>query len=88
MTIKGSFILREVAGSHVVVPVGSSAVDFNGMITLNETGAFLWGLLSQGATAEELTKRLTEEYDVTPGAARHDVEAFLQRMRDNDFLAP
>ena len=35
MTIKGSFILREVAGSHVVVPVGASVVDFNGMITLN-----------------------------------------------------
>lgn len=87
MTIKGSFILREVAGSHVVVPVGSSAVDFNGMITLNETGAFLWELLSQGSTTEELIQRLTEEYDVTPEAARHDVEVFLQRMRDNDFLA-
>lgn len=88
MTIKGSFILREVAGSHVVVPVGASVVDFNGMITLNETGAFLWGLLSQGAEAEGLVRRLTEEYDVTPEQARRDVDAFLQRMRENDFLAP
>lgn len=88
MTIKGSFILREVAGSHVVVPVGASVVDFNGMITLNETGAFLWGLLNQGAAPEDLVRRLTEEYDVTPEEARRDVDAFLQRMRENDFLAP
>lgn len=88
MTIKGSFILREVAGSHVVVPVGASVVDFNGMITLNETGAFLWGLLSQDAAPEDLVRRLTEEYDVTPEEARRDVDAFLQRMRENDFLAP
>ena len=33
MIIKGSYILRDVAGSHVVVPVGSTAADFNGMIT-------------------------------------------------------
>lgn len=87
MTIQGSYILRDVAGSHVVVPVGSTAADFNGMITLNETGAFLWRQLSEDVSREELVARLTTEYDVTPEQATVDVDAFLQKLRTNHFLA-
>ena len=42
MQIKPSFAMRKIAGSNIVVPVGAAASDFNGMITLNDTGAFLW----------------------------------------------
>ncbi len=87
MIIKGSYILRDVAGSHVVVPVGSTAADFNGMITLNETGAFLWKQLGADISREELIARLTAEYEVTPEQAATDVEAFLQKLRTNHFLA-
>lgn len=86
MIIKGTYILRDVAGNHVVVPVGRSVADFNGMITLNETGAFLWKQLSEEVEREELIARLTAEYDVTPAQAANDVDAFLQKLRDNDFL--
>jgi len=48
MKLKEGFMLRQVAGEHVVLPVGAD-VDFNGMITLNETGAFLWNRLEQEA---------------------------------------
>lgn len=40
MKIKNGFILRNVSDAYVVVAVGEAAKDFNGMITLNETGAF------------------------------------------------
>ena len=49
MKIKNDFILRKVADSYVVVPVGELTLDFNGIINLNETGAFLFGLLQKGA---------------------------------------
>ena len=42
MKVKEDFLLREVAGCYVVVPVGKATVDFNGMLNLNDTGAFLW----------------------------------------------
>lgn len=86
MKIKGSYILRDVAGSHVVVPVGKTTADFNGMITLNETGSFLWKQLSEEVEREELIARLTAEYEVTPAQAAADVDAFLQKLRNNDFL--
>ena len=45
MTLKKGFMLRSIAGTHVVIPLGERVVDFNGILTLNETGAFLWELL-------------------------------------------
>ena len=61
MKIKKDFILRKVADSYVVVPVGKMTLDFNGIINLNETGAFLFGLLQKGADREELLAKMLEE---------------------------
>ena len=53
MKIKNGFIVREVGGENVVVPVGEMSKVFHGMINLNETGAFLWKFFSQEHTLEE-----------------------------------
>jgi len=45
MKVKEGYMLREVAGNSVVVAVGKATLDFNGLITLNSTGTFLWKLL-------------------------------------------
>lgn len=50
MKIKEGFMLRQVAESWVVVPMRNEELDFNGMITLNETGAFLWKRLGKDCT--------------------------------------
>ena len=57
------------------------------IFTLNETGAFLWKQLGADISREELIARLTAEYEVTPEQAATDVEAFLQKLRTNHFLA-
>jgi hypothetical protein len=41
MKLKEGFVLRDVAGSCVVVPTGTD-LNFNGMISLNDTGKVLW----------------------------------------------
>ena len=48
MKIKEGFILRQVAGTWVVLATGADTIDFNGMIKLNDTGAMLWNLLAEG----------------------------------------
>ena len=45
MKIKEGFVRRNVGGSDVVVAVGKASVEFNAMINLNSTGAFIWSLL-------------------------------------------
>ena len=78
MKLKQGFILRQVAETWVVVPVGNAAVEFPGMINLNETGAVLWKALEQGADRETLAAALTAEYDVSTAQALEDVEDFLK----------
>lgn len=87
MKLKENFMLRQVAGSYVVVAVGDACVDFDGMLTLNESGALLWRTLEQGADRDALTAALTAEYDVQPTQARADVEEFLASLRDAGCLA-
>lgn len=86
MKIKDDFILRKVADTYVVVPVNSMTLDFNGIINLNETGAFLFGLLQKGATKEELLDKMLEEYDVPQKKAYEDIDIFIQKVKDADIL--
>jgi len=75
------FILRKTAGLTVILPVGEASVRFPGMISVNETGEFLWELLKMAQTAETLAEHLTREYEVEPEQARQDIEAFLEPLR-------
>ena len=86
MKIKDNFLLRKVADSYVVVPVGKLTLDFNGIITLNETGAFLFEQLQKGAEREDLIENLLKEYDVDPEKAAAVNEEFLVQVKDADVL--
>jgi len=85
MKIKDGFLLREVAGQTVVLPVGED-LDLNMMITLNETGRFLWEQLQEETNEAALTGALLKEYDVTEDRAAAAVQAFVKKLYDNDFL--
>lgn len=74
------YILRTVAGSQVLVPVGEATKDFPGMITLNATSALLWETLSQSQSAEDLVNTLLSRFDVTEDVAKADVEKFLHTL--------
>lgn len=86
MKIKDGYLLRTLGDSHVVVPVGQAAIDLRGMITLNETGAFLWEALQSDQTAASLADRLVGEYEVGADRAAADVQRFLQTLRDHALL--
>lgn len=84
MKLKDGFMLKEVAGSYIVIPVGQ--VDFTAMITVNETGAFLWELLTQGATREELCEKMIAEYAVDEATALRDIDNFIKILSDHQLL--
>lgn len=85
MKIKSGYIVRPVAGSYVVVATGEKTVDFNGIMTLNETGNFLWEKLIDGATKEELVEAMLAEYDVDADTATADIERFLTKLEEADL---
>lgn len=87
MKIKNGFMLRSVSDAYVVIPVGEAGENFSGIITLNETGAFLWEKLGGGMPDEEsLVSALLEEYDVTAEQAKKDVSAFVKKLDEADIL--
>ena len=85
MKLKKGFLLREVAGSYIVVPTGAE-LDFNGMITLNETGRTLWTALEQETDLAGLTGALLAEYDVDEETAAAGEERFVNNLREHGFL--
>jgi hypothetical protein len=86
MLIKNGFMLREIAGQSVVVPLGARVVEFNGIMTLSESGAFLWRRLEKNASIEEMVNALLDEYDVDRDTATKDVEDFVECMRSNSLI--
>ncbi len=87
MKIRDGFIAKKVAGTDIVVPVGENAVSFKAIITLNESGAFLWQQLKDDITKDELTKALIGEYGIEPSIAESDVDDFLKLLEENGLLA-
>lgn len=80
MKIKEGYIVRTVAGSNIVLPIGEHAVQFNGIMTINETGMFLWNLLVSGAEKETLVEAILNEYEVTKEIAERDVDLFIDKL--------
>ena len=86
MKIKGEYILREVVGENVLIPVGETALKFNGMIIINSTGAFIWKSITEGNSKEEILNKMVETFDVTTEEAEKDIEEFLGLLIDKGFI--
>lgn len=86
MRIKNGFMLRKLAGQSVVVPLGARVVEFNGIMTLSESGALLWQKLQDGATEDELVQEILSNYNIDENTARTDVKAFIESMSARNIL--
>lgn len=86
MKIKPGYKLRKMCGSSIVVAVGKSASDFNGMVTLNETAELLWNRLVEGAEEADLVSLLISEYDIDEASALNDVKAFIEKIKGEGFI--
>ena len=80
MKLNPEFVLRQVADTWVVLPVGQTSVSFNGMLTLNDSGALLWKTLEQGGDADALADALCAEYEVERQTALADAQEFIERL--------
>lgn len=86
MKIKGELLIREVAGEIIAIPVGETALRFNGMICLNEVSAHIWKGLQEETSKEEMLNSILQEFDVSMEEASTDLEDFLHQLKENDLL--
>ena len=81
MKIKKGFILRKVSSEYMVVAMGEAGEKFNGMIRMNDTGAFIWNIIKEGASQEEIITKMCENYeDLNRETAENDLNEFLKSI--------
>lgn len=86
MKIKKELIKREIAGDVILVPVGRTALENNGLFTLNELGGFLWDRLPEARDETDLLRAVLAEYDVTESQATQDIREFLEELKNLGIL--
>lgn len=86
MRANHDFLLREIAGESILLPVGEAAQRMSGLVDLNESGTLLWKKLEKDCTEQELVEALLQEYDVSEATAKADVEKFIVKMREAGLI--
>ena len=86
MKIKKDFIKREIAGDYILVPIGRTSMDFNGLITMNDVGVFIWENLESVENQDEMLKKILSEYEVDEKTAKIDMEEFLGILINADRI--
>lgn len=88
MKIKEGFVLRTMLGEHIVTGEGAAQVNFNKMVSLNETAAWLWeAVQGKDFTVEDLTKLLLDEYEVDEATAAKDADALAKKWVEIGIVA-
>ena len=85
MKIKQGYTLRGIADSFVVVPTEDDLA-LDGMVTLNESGAFLFNKMQEETTKEELLADIMSEYKIDEATAKADIEIFLERLQKTGIV--
>jgi hypothetical protein len=86
MKIRKELLKREVGGEAFLVPLGKTVYDTNGLFVLTELGAFIWDLLPEAETEDEILQKILSEYEVDEATAGKDLAQFLDKLRDLNIL--
>lgn len=81
MKVNPNVLHRNIAGEDILVPVGETALDHNGLFVLTPTGAEMWDYLAEGKTLDELVSIMSEDYDIDPETIRTDADALLEKLK-------
>ncbi len=87
MKINDGFILKEVAGNYIVVSCGEKTLDFNKIITVNETGSIIWKGIQAGKSKPEILCEILNEYTgIDEAAASKDFDEFVAQLKNVNVI--
>lgn len=89
MKLQDGYMLQEIAGNYVVIPVGQNVIEYKSMLHLNETGAFIWRQLDSNITYQNLLDALITEYEAEEeekDMIKKDLDEFLSHMKSLNLL--
>ncbi len=82
--IKQGYVVREIAGEYIAVPVDSSCG--TNIVILNPVSKFLWEELRREKSFDELLDEMLKNYDVSKEEAETDLKEFLMQLIENGLL--
>ncbi len=86
MKAKSGFVLRNVAGEYILMPVGENIANYKGSVILNKVSAFIWEKLEEPVSREDLLAAVLGEFDVEEATAAKDLDDILQRFDELELL--
>ena len=86
MELKKKIVLRNIVGETILVPIGQDNEAFNGLITINELGRFIWDNYENAKDEDDLLQKILDEYEVEKEVAKADLDEFLQTLKDAEII--
>lgn len=84
--VKPGFILRKVGRQYVVAATGEASKCFNGMIRLDESGAYAFELLKNEITEQQMLAAMSARYGVPEAELEQDLAHFIAKLKEANAL--
>ena len=86
MKVNSEYVMREIAGDTILIPIGDTFNNFNGLVILNELAKFIWEKMPQAKDEEELLNYILDEYEVEREVAKADLDEFLEMLKKENII--
>ncbi len=86
MKLKFNFMINELGDSFVAVPMSDSVESFNGVLKLNEGGAFIIETLNNEISYEDLCAKVAEKFSITVEEAKENMEPLFEKLREENLI--
>ena len=87
MKLSENFVLKNIAGENVVMPVGEAVGKINGMIKLNPSAKVIWESLEANKDFNGILEEMKNNFNgVDDATLRDDINYFLNKLREHEIL--
>ena len=84
--VNDNFELRSIAGENMLVPTGTADFEPGTLLMLNETGSWIWNLLKEEKSAEEILSAAKKEFTDEDGTMESSINEFLNEMAEQGLI--
>lgn len=81
MKARKDFILRNLVGEYLLMPVGDNIGRFRGTLLMNEMSVFVWEKMQESVSRDELLREILNHYEIDEKTAAADLDGLLDGLK-------
>lgn len=86
MKIIKQVVLRTIAGESMLVPVGDTVIQYNGLFIMTPSAKLLWEAIRDGKEGDDLAAVLVDAYGIDQSTAQEDAAAFVGKLKELEIV--